>query len=63
MDAAGGDLHLQPASPVINLGDNAAVPAGVATDLDGNPRILFGQVDMGAYEATATAPQIHEYAA
>jgi len=45
-----GDLRLQPSSPAIDAGDNAAVPPGVTTDLDGNPRIVNGTVDMGAYE-------------
>jgi len=59
-----GDLRLQPSSPTIDAGDNAALPADV-TDLDddgnttepipldlaGDPRILGSRVDMGAYEA------------
>ena len=45
-----GDYRLQPCSPVINLGDNSAIPAGITTDLDGNPRIFNTTVDMGAYE-------------
>lgn len=53
-----GDLRLQANSPCIDAGSNAAVQAGVATDLAGNPRIVdapgvrdFGErVDMGAYE-------------
>lgn len=45
---AGGDFHLQPNSPCINSGDNLYV--STATDLDGNPRIVGGTVDMGAYE-------------
>ncbi len=45
-----GDYTLVPASAGINLGDNAAVPAQVATDLAGNRRIYGGTVDMGAYE-------------
>jgi len=46
---ASDDYHLQLASPAINAGDNSAV-SSVTTDLDGNPRIVGGTVDMGAYE-------------
>jgi hypothetical protein len=45
------DGHLQSGSPCINGGDNAAVPPCVLTDLAGNPRILNGTVDMGAFES------------
>ena len=45
------DLRLQLTSPAIDVGDNTAVPVGITTDLDGNPRIVNGVVDMGAYEA------------
>jgi hypothetical protein len=45
-----GDYHLQPRSPCIDVGDNSVVNAN-STDLDGNPRIINGIVDMGAYEA------------
>ena len=50
-----GNFHLQAGSPCIDAGSNAAVPAGVFTDLDGNRRIDSASgvnpiVDMGAYE-------------
>ncbi|PWH14981.1 MAG: hypothetical protein DDG58_12120 [Ardenticatenia bacterium] len=45
-----GNYRLQASSPAIDQGDNAAVPAGVTTDLDGKPRIVGAAVDMGAYE-------------
>lgn len=50
VDPAIGDYHLLPDSPCIDAGYNPAVPPSVVTDLDGNPRITAGIVDMGAYE-------------
>jgi hypothetical protein len=46
-----GDYHLQSNSPCINSGKNAYVNS--TTDLDGNPRIVGGTVDIGAYEYQA----------
>jgi predicted outer membrane repeat protein len=63
VDPDNGDLRLAAGSACIDAADNAAVPAGVTTDLDGNPRFLdvpetpdtgSGEhpiVDMGAYES------------
>jgi hypothetical protein len=48
-DAANGDYHLTAGSLCVNAGTNTA-PALPATDLDGDPRIAGGRVDMGAYE-------------
>jgi hypothetical protein len=47
---ADDNLRLQLTSPAIDAGNNAVVPSGVTTDRDGNPRIVNGVVDMGAYE-------------
>jgi parallel beta-helix repeat protein len=58
------DLRLMAGSPCIDAGDNAALPASVATDLDGRQRIIDGNnddiptVDMGAYECEAEVVEL-----
>ena len=68
VDFAGGDLHVGASSPAIDSGNNALVPVGVLTDLDGNPRFVDDPatadtgagtpplVDRGAYEVQAPPP-------
>ncbi len=51
VDAANGNLRQQLGSPAFNAGTTEAILAtGVTSDLDGNPRVLNGRVDQGAYE-------------
>jgi len=54
---ADDDGRLLAASPCIDAGNNADVPSGVTTDLDGNPRIQGLCVDMGAFEAPPVTPE------
>lgn len=51
VDAVNGNFRLQPSSPCKDAGVNAFVLS--LTDLDGNPRIQNGIVDMGPYEIEA----------
>jgi len=51
VDPCSANYHLLPGSPCIDTGDPAYVPGPNETDLDGNPRVTGGRIDMGAYEA------------
>jgi hypothetical protein len=57
VDRENGDLRLQEGSPAINAGDPdtdlslfLADNSDNPIDLDGNPRVLEGRIDIGAYE-------------
>ncbi|MBL7808284.1 MAG: hypothetical protein JNN28_10730 [Saprospiraceae bacterium] len=51
IDTLGGNFRLNTCSPVLNRGSNTAIDsAGLTSDFDGQPRIRFGRVDLGAYE-------------
>jgi hypothetical protein len=58
VDAENGDFHLRSDSPAINVGDDSVIDsypflkddAEHEIDLDGNPRIVGGAIDLGAYE-------------
>jgi predicted outer membrane repeat protein len=56
VDPNSGDYHLLPDSPCIDAGDPNYVAGPNETDLDGNPRIVNGVVDMGAFEAPLLEP-------
>jgi hypothetical protein len=53
LDSLSGDFRLRPCAPGVNAGNNIFADS-LGTDLAGVPRILFGKVDMGAYEAIDT---------
>ena len=61
-----GDLHLRHDSPALNAGSNAlAVDASgnpLTTDLDGGDRIIYGTVDIGAYEYHGISAAADHYA-
>lgn len=61
-DPENGDFHLSSNSPCINAGDGEALPEEVETDVDGEPRIVGGLIDMGALEnQRAGIPTVSEW--
>jgi hypothetical protein len=56
LGSTAGDAHLKLGSPALNKGNNLLIPAGITKELDGNPRISNGSVDLGAYELAMCPP-------
>src|SRR5439155_11181487 len=52
VDQPNKNYHLAPTSPCVDAGMNEPWMSG-AQDLDGNPRIANGTVDLGAWESTS----------
>jgi hypothetical protein len=59
VDETGGDFHLQSNSPCINAGANVNVQTTL--DLDGHPRIIGTNVDVGAFEYPAPLSNLPYY--
>ena len=57
-DPDNGDYHLLRGSPCINAGDPNYEDATGTVDMDGQSRILFGRVDIGADEFSADGPYL-----
>jgi hypothetical protein len=49
VDPAAHDFHLRPDSPAISAGTTDGLPVG-ELDLDGNPRVKSGKIDIGCYQ-------------
>lgn len=59
VDRTNGDYHLKIVSPCVNAGWNDA-PGLPSLDMDGESRILYGTVDIGADECSGTAGVLKE---
>ena len=58
-NASAGDYRLAAGSPLIDAGDPAGLAAGDSlTDLAGNPRLVGGRLDIGAYEFQPPPPPV-----
>ena len=60
VDTAQGNLHLRKSSPAIDRG-YLGYAIDILKDLDGNPRIQNGVVDLGAYEYKNVLPQLTNF--
>jgi hypothetical protein len=50
VDAVNGDYHLMPDSPCVDAGDPGFVAGEGEVDIDGEPRVMGGRVDIGVDE-------------
>ncbi len=57
-----GDLHIQPTSPAVDMGNNVA-PGLPSNDIDGDARVIGAAVDIGADEVTDFSTSGHLYVA
>jgi predicted outer membrane repeat protein len=58
VDPNNNDYHLLSDSACINAGDPNYILGPNETDLDGNPRVIDGRIDMGAYEYNESEPPV-----
>ena len=49
-----GDAHLTSTSPLRDAGGASPIGGAGAADAGGNPRVVFGGIDLGAYEIQDT---------
>ena len=57
-NVSGHDVHETAASPTIDAGDSAQVPAGLTQDYEADGRVLGAAVDMGADEFVPAVPTL-----
>ncbi len=58
VNAALPDFHLKSTSPALNAGDPAFAAGAGETDFGGNPRLVGGRVEAGAFEYNPPSTQI-----
>jgi len=56
VDPGNGNIHLLSQSPCIDRGDPDFQPGPGETDIDGDPRVINGRVDMGSDEYAHDRP-------